>query len=260
MGWPAADANQLYVVFYPPATLVNLQGAISCHGFGGYHEEGNANQTNYPYAVIPRCAGLDQVTVAVSHEIIEAATDPDVETNPAYAAVDADHYTWSFFPGGEVGDMCNYEKQANQRLVGNFMVQRIWSNSSAQAGHDPCVPALMQPYFNSAPDFKDTIKLGFGPSTKGMKIPIGQMGTVDVDLFSDAPTQPWQVDAVDVSALQGQNPELQFSWDKNSGQTGDVLHLTVTAVKGSQYGISLFMIRSVQGFVEHYWYGAVANK
>jgi hypothetical protein len=264
--WPKADGSQIYAIFYPQSTVITLQGSQSCYGFGAYHEESITKiGLNFPYAVMPRCGGgmaIDSLTVAVSHEIIEAATDPFVQSTPAYQAVDFDHYTWAFFPGGEVGDMCAFERQAEQKLVGNFMVQRSWSNVSAKASHDPCVPALAQPYFNSAPDFKDKIKLNFGGggvTTKGMKIPIGQSGTVDVYLFADAPTGPWNVEAVDAASFQGQNPELSFEWDKTTGQNGDVLHLKVTALQASNYGVSLFVIRSDQNGIEHLWYGAVVN-
>jgi hypothetical protein len=267
--WPKAAFNQMFAIFYPQSTTITLQNTKSCYGFGGYHEEAIYNGTNFPYAVIPRCGGggtltaLDEVTVALSHEIIEASTDPYVQSSPAYQAVDFDHYTWSWFPGGEVGDMCAFERQANQPLVGNFLVQRSWSNQSAKASHDPCVPALNQPYFNSAPSFKDTIKIGFGGgsiTTKGAKIPVGQMKTVDVYLFSDAATSPWTVQAIDTATLQGLSPELGFAWDKTSGKNGDILHLTISALKASQYGVSLFLIRSAQqSGTEHMWYGTVGN-
>lgn len=267
--WPKADGSQIFTVFYPTGTTITMQNGSSCRSFGGYHDEGSASGLPFPYAVIPRCGGggtlsaLDEVTVAVSHELIEAATDPYVQTTPAYAGVDFDHYTWSWFPGGEVGDMCAFERQADAPLVGSFVVQRSWSNAAAKASHDPCVPALMQPYFNSAPELKDVLKLGFGGgsvSTKGAKIALGQSKTLNVDLFSDAPTGPWTVDAIDAASLQGQPAELTFSWDRTSGQNGDVLHLTITAAKASQYGVSLFTIRSTQGTVEHLWYGAVGQQ
>ncbi len=267
--WPKAELQQMFAVFYPASTVITLQNSQSCYGFGAYHNESVVDGINFAYGVMPRCGGggqlgpIDYLTVALSHEIVEAATDPYVQSSPAYQAVDFDHYTWSFFPGGEVADMCTYERQANQQLVGSFYVQRSWSNQSAKASHDPCVPALSQPYFNSAPDLKDTVKIGFGGgsvSTKGAKIPVGQSKTIDVYLFSDAPTSAWSVDATDAATLQGQSAELSFSWDKTSGQNGDVLHLTIKALKASNYGISLFVLRSQQGGgAEHLWYGTVGN-
>ena len=39
-----------------------------------------------------------------------------------------------------------------------FMVQRTWSNSSALANHDPCVPNLAGvPYFQSAPQLNEHV-------------------------------------------------------------------------------------------------------
>lgn len=269
-GFPKADASTLFAIFYPQGTSITLDKEKSCQSFGAYHEESSSGGVAFPYAVMPRCGGglgltaLDELTVAASHEIIEAATDPFVESDPAYQMTDVDHFLWTYFPGGEVADMCAYEKEVNQPLVGSFMVPRSWSNKSAKAGHDPCVPAIFgAPYFNASPDFKDTIKLGLGAqsvSTKGAKVPVGQTKTIDVRLFSDGPTQgPWNVDALDVASLRGQSPDLELSLDKGSGKNGDVLHLTIKALKTGQYGVSMFILRSSQGMHEHMWYGAVGN-
>jgi len=268
--FPKADSNTLFALFYPQGTSITLQNEKSCQSFGAYHEESSAGGVAFPYAVMPRCGGglgltaLDNLTVATTHEAVEAATDPFVESNPAFQMTDVDHLLWSYFPGGEVADMCAYEHDVNQQLVGNFMVPRSWSNKSAKAGHDPCVPVLMGvPYFNAAPDLTDTIKLGFGAqsiSTKGAKVPIGQTKTVDVRLFSDGPTNgTWTVDALDVASLRGGSPDLQLTLDKPSGKNGDTLKLTIKAIKGGQYGVSMFILRSTLGANEHLWYGAVGN-
>ena len=41
-------------------------------------------------------------------QLIEAATDPRVETTPAFGDSDAEHYIWAYTPGAEVSDYCEY--------------------------------------------------------------------------------------------------------------------------------------------------------
>jgi len=257
--WPKADGNTLFAMFYPTGTTVTLQNSTSCQGFGAYHNNGQLGDgTPFPYAVMPRCrGGIDILTASTSHEMVEAATDPYPQGQGAYGQIDADHLVWEFASsGGEIGDMCEADQDSYQHMVGNFLVQRSWSNASAKAGHDPCVPVLAKPaYFNSVPVLPDSITLNFGQTinTKGVKIPVGQMKTIEVDLFSDKACPPWTVIA---QQTQGTG-NLTFAWDATQGANGDVLHLTITAVKTSQFGASAFEISSTDGNYTHKYYGLV---
>jgi hypothetical protein len=271
----APDSNTIYTIFYDYGTSITLQpGFDSCTQFGGYHEETTAaDGTKIVYAVMPRCSGFvagasdfDGMTAAASHEWIEAASDPFGRTDPAYLFVDEEHAVWRAFPGAELGDMCAFESTAFffDAPVG-YELQRTWSNVAAFSSHDPCVPPFSAPYFNSVPAQPDdeTIDLGdpTGPArTKGVRIGVGAKRTIDVDLFSDAPTSgPWTVDAVDVFALLGSPTSLAFSFDKGTGSNGDVLHLTITRMTVGEGGGSEFMLRSKLGSIAHYWYGWVGN-
>jgi hypothetical protein len=272
--WPTPDANTLYAVFLPDGVTITIpQWGKSCQGFGGYHSEGTSKQSqSIVYALMPRCAsfgqlkGVDALTTTLSHELVEAVTDPADQSNPAYALPDKDHYVWALVPLSEVGDMCTYEPQSNQRLVGNFMVQRTWSNASAKAGHDPCVPLLTDPYFNSVPVLDENVTINFGGQggqgqTKGVKIPVGTSKTIEVDLFSDAPTTDWTVQAIDMqSYFYGGSPDLTFTWDQQSGNNGDKLHLTITREKKGQYNGSEFIFYSQKGIkIANLWFGFVSN-
>ena len=218
---------------------------------------------------MPRCQnlganvkGFDALTAGLSHELVEASTDP-LGDFPAWSYVDTDHMVWNLMPLGELGDMCAYEPQSFQRLVGAYMVQRPWSNASALAGHDPCVPVLGTPYFNSAPVLTDTVTLdyyGQEVPTYGIQIPLNQSKTIDVQLFSDAPTTDWTVQAVDSSYGTMGPQELQFTWDKQSGNNGDTLHLTITRVANGAYDGSEFILYSEQGLtMANLWFGFVGN-
>jgi hypothetical protein len=249
----------------------------SCEAYGAYHDEFMSTGTNKSivYALMPRCAGptaadtFDELTMSTSHEWIEAATDPNVETTPAYGNLDTDHYIWAYTPGAEVGDMCEYVDAAYQRLVGQYMVQRTWSNAAATAGHDPCVPAedpATKPFHGIAPVLSDSPSLpdiyGSGNiMTKGIQIAAGAQKTVEVDLYSDTPTDSWTVEAIDVASYGGGAAELSFKWDKTTGTNGDKLMLTITHAKaGTSFPGSELLLQSKDGKGSvAQWWGYVAN-
>jgi hypothetical protein len=269
--FPAITPNNIYVVFYPSATTIqdNVVGT-GCVSYGGYHDESmNASKQSFVYAVMPRCStfgylnGLDALTGPLSHEIEEAATDPHPQTATAYAAADQDHMVWNIAPLGELGDMCAYEPQSFQKLVGNYMVQRLWSNVAAKAGHDPCAPALSAPYHNAAPVLTDTVILdyyGQKVSTKGVQIAVGTSKTIDVQLFSDAPTADWSVSAVDATYGTNQPKQLDFSWDAQTGNNGDTLHMTITRLaNGPHNGTEFYIYASRDQKTWNMWFGFVQN-
>jgi hypothetical protein len=269
--WPAPDANTVYTIFYPSTTTITLgtQGGSSCSSFGGYHNNITINSTtNVAYAVVPRCdnfgglTGIDAVTAPTTHEIIEAATDPYPQTQQAFGQVDDNHILWEYvLGGGEVGDMCaQFQTSFYKPTDLGFEVQRTWSDSAAVAGHDPCLPSDGTPYFNSMPVLPDMVSLGGQVNTKGIHIPVGGTATIEVDLFSDAPTQgPWTLKASDAAQLQGGTPTLQFAWDRTTGVNGEKLHLTITVTAASQYGAAGFILRSTLGSRHNSWFGLVGN-
>jgi hypothetical protein len=244
-----ANPQQIYAVYFPDTVTISDGQGTSCKDFGGYHSEIDINGTPLSYAVLPACQNFDGlnlsevngITGGSSHEFVEAATDPYVQSSPAYASVADSNLVWAILGGGiaEVGDMCAQFVQLDPSIFFtpsgfNYAVQRTWSNKSAAASHDPCVPAPSTPYFNSAPVLSDQVSVtcsgqqGSIPTT-GVQIPIGSSKTIEVDLFSDAPTAPWTVSAVDLNqALGAASPSLTFSFDNASGQNGDKLHLTIT--------------------------------
>jgi hypothetical protein len=265
---PAPDANTIYAIFYPSSTTITLQGATSCQTFGGYHNDGiAADGTPLIYAVLPRCsAQIESLTAAASHEFIEASTDPQPSVAPAYPQVDNDDFVWeALLGGGEVCDLCaQFQSSFFQPAGFGYLVQRCWSNSAAAAGQDPCAPPLPgEVYFNAAPVLSDAVTLMFqGQSipTKGVSIPIGQSATIEVDLFSDAPTSgPWSVQALDSTAILGGSAQLTLSLNQSSGQNGDKLELTITPISQGQFGGEAFVLLSQLGNAQNFWFGFVGN-
>jgi hypothetical protein len=267
--WGTPDQNTIYSVFLPEGAVLQSPFGNSCQAYGAYHDELAGTQGEHiVYALMPRCnpgpSALAELTASTSHELVEAATDPNVETTAAFGYVDDDHAIWGFTPGAETGDFCEYLDNAYRPLVGSFIVQRTWSNAAAKAGHDPCVPST-GPYIAAAPVLTEDVAMTDGPvgpqMTKGVKVPIGTPKTIEVDLFSDVPTSDWTVTAIDLaSAFDGTAKELMFTWDKQKGNNGDKLHLTITRVRAGSFGGSEFLITAKNATEDvSQWWAYAAN-
>jgi len=260
---PAYDSNTVYVLFMPPGLSVTLQGATSCDAFGGYHSETPLAMAAAPYAVIPRCAndfgdlsGIDVVTGAASHELIEATTDPFPDSNPAYAQVDNKDFGWEIgLGGGEVADMCAQNTDAFFKPSGfEYTVQRTWSNKAGKASQDPCIPSQGGTYF-------DTFSLNIGEpiTVSGLKLAVGQSATIPVDLYSDSDTPAWFVGVQDSAALMGGAPELDLKLNKTSGANGDQLQLTIKVLTAGQFGLETFVLSS-GATQQNLWVGTVSSQ
>jgi hypothetical protein len=272
---PVADANTIYALFYPAGVTVTTdffgQPMQGCTDFYGYHaatqlDASHQNQEAV-YIVLPRCAsgvdslvGIDLLTFATSHELVEAATDPlttITPQQPAYISWDADHPYWEDTVGAELADACFVLNSTQSVAIsGGYSVSRIWSNEAEAAGLDPCVPAPAgEVYFNAIPMFVDSASFN-GQTVKGLHVPVGHSGTVELDLFSSGPTAgSWTVSAISV----GGGPGLQFTFDKTAGQSGDKIQLTVDVPAGQPGSSELFGVVSSQGNQTEYWWGIIGN-
>ena len=294
------DPEAIYTIVYPQSTVITqpnpvsslLGPVVSCSAFGGYHDnvavtlaDGGAAQ-NFAYAVIPTCSTVvDDLTAVMSHEWVEASTDPlptatglfTLSGGPssAFFNVDANHVIWAVTAsGGEAGDLCQPEGNdiyITPTDIGNT-VQRTWSNVSAQASHDPCVPAPTgSAFFDSAPVLTEmvTFTSSFTGTivTQGVTIPMGTSKTIEVDLFSDGDTGgPWTVQADDVlykhyGSTGFVSNTLSFKWDRTQGVNGEKLHLTITVIAASLAGNGhAFMITSTLGSRQTVWTGMIVDQ
>ena len=112
------DANTLYAIYYPATTKIVDDGSgfgESCKSYGGYHYEITVGGKQVAYAVMPRCAGIDDLTVTASHEYFEWATDPFPKSKPAFARLDDQHWAWQVTMIGELGDLCTFLDQDRLR-------------------------------------------------------------------------------------------------------------------------------------------------
>ena len=136
-----------------PATrfVVNQQTFCGSGDPSAYHDEIPIGTTTVAAAMTPTCQalasspslmGVDVLTLALSHELVEAVTHSLVNSNRAYTGIDPDHILWAIaLSGAEVADLCENEQPVSlvPADVG-YPVQRIWSNVGAKAGTGPCVP------------------------------------------------------------------------------------------------------------------------
>lgn len=146
-------SDVLYLIYFPPETVITAGGSTSCVDFGGYHASARRNGVELAYAVIASCLGfisgldeLETLEMVSSHELIEAATDPFPSNRPGFQIRDRTS-PWRAI-GDEVADLCARGDATAVWREGAFVAQRSWSNKAAAAGEDPCVPGQQSPYFN----------------------------------------------------------------------------------------------------------------
>lgn len=266
---PEPFPGALYMLLYPPGVDIEDANGAACTAYSGYHGSfalGAARGgAEIAYAVVPACeefygeTALETLTSTISHELIEAVTDP-YGGAPAWQNIDPAHAYWTFvFGGGEVSDMCNLWIDANVKLPGTtYPVQRSWSNVAARAGRDPCVPPLPgKVYFNAAPDMADDLLLPNGVTSKGVRIAEGATRTIAVRLFSEGPTAPIKVYPEDYAELLGGEKQLELSLDEAEGLNGQVLHLTIKVL--GDKATQLFRLTSTDGQQFAGWIGAVGR-
>jgi hypothetical protein len=154
-GGLARDGHTLYLLYLPSGINVVQAGVpnTNCRYFGGYHARYGSRGDNL--AVIQRCTETDPIenmTVIASHEILEAATDPDGRgfALPGIAArAPWNDAIWNAFDlrgDAELGDLC----EGTFWVEGQSVYQRIWSNARARGDGDPCIPELSEPFYDTS--------------------------------------------------------------------------------------------------------------
>ncbi len=291
--WPAPTRNTVYVVYLPKSTTftfggLDAGGVDACQtGVGGYHTQTTAGANQVAYAVVPQCPSfqLNDIILSASHEMNEAATDPYPNSqNNGYQGFN--DLSWEFFNffQDELGDACEmYSWAAVTTTEPNFAynVQRQWSNKASLAGHEPCVPALAEPMYNTTflhqgdagvSTQLDTITANLSPMGqgypssvpgRGFKVALNQSVTFPIGLYSDQPTSaPWTLDVWGATNPIGQdqngnpinNGTATVTFSKSTGQNGDIVDVTVTPTAYSTLNVTLVTIRSVlPGATAHHY-------
>jgi hypothetical protein len=288
-GWPAPTRDTIYAFFLPPGTSVLVSSGSGpaqdacAQGIGGYHDQVSVGLVTTAYAVVPSCnfgGGItpeQQTTMSMSHELIEAATDPQPQASlPGVVGFDSNHFAFDDFQmfQDETGDACELYAEAfyqefEQVPAFDYWVQRTWSNKSALAGHNPCVPAPAGAYFNVTPLDLQTVNVNLPPqltglasatqmATKGYQVLAGSSATFAVGFYSDGPTNgTFSISASLGNPITGSGARgkasLTATIDKTKGQNGEKAYVTVNVTTtGTTFKGELLTIVSTLGNMQHF--------
>jgi hypothetical protein len=262
---PPPDANTVYAIYFPASTTITLQGSPSCQAFGGYHNAApygagaldggagaDAGGPVVAYAVLPDCGG--GLTVTTSHELIEAATDPNPIGNTTWYGYDD---AWWGAGGGEAADLCEGRGTVT---VGSDDVAKSWVNKAAAASHDPCQPADPGEIFYSAAVPTQVVS-GLHDPTGGpdysadgfLLANAGDNKSIDVVVFSEAKlpnelslvvgkrprgaTTPQQVDPIGAGVTASLSP--------TTGHNGTHVTLSLQIAASTAPGDYPFVVRAI---------------
>lgn len=246
--FPAADGKTLYVLFYPQSTAITHAGSKSCTDFAAFHGWTKVGSMDAPYAIIPQCssftspATLPSLTVAASHEITEAITDP---VGQGWNDMNDPYSLWfAPFAGNEVADMCEWLTDSTVNESGIGISARVWSNAAMRNKKNPCLPIPSgSPSFFAVPFMPDlrTIQINTRQrQTELLTLTTNTPRTVEVRLSSDSPIPPMiTVEAEEVPIATVSNPSpakvLGLTWQEApasprvTAAAGSTVHLQVSA-------------------------------
>lgn len=212
---PAPNGSRLYMIYPPAGTVATLGGTEGCSGFQAYHSSvdvpaGDAGPaTKAYYSMTPRCAdtagfsALDHVTWGASHEVMEAASDPQFD-HPAWRI---DDQSLAAPELGENADLC----AGHPVMVEGHLITRNWSNVAAKAGARPCVPAPAGPMF------------GLFAEPGEITITPGKTVVVKIRAYASGTFPSFSVFAY------ASDPALTAKLSTKTAADGDELSLTLTA-------------------------------
>jgi hypothetical protein len=270
-GWPAWDAQTVYVVYAPTAMKLTAQGVDLCQSRANLHGEVDvAGNPHVTYVLIDEnCNGslsvLDGATSAGSHEILEGVTNPHNFSDTALIGFDASHLAWAMFDGtqdDEIGDACEIYSDAFFDGPSDlpYKLQRMWSNSSAAAGHSPCVPQSTEPYFNvtaEAMTMLNVVPPGMATPIMalGYEVPVGSTKTFEVTYYSDAATGYWDTKAFEGNGITTPSSTyMTLAVAKGAGLNGDKDQITVTVNSAPPSGNALLvtLVSTAGAHTPHY--------
>ena len=239
--WGTPNENTLYSFTLPIDTAFTDDLGQKC--CGGYHDDVMVGSVDVAYSVQCPCTNsfpppttaLQALTFALSHELVEAVTDPRYEHDYAWGAVDMPHQIWAYATDGELADLCEFTDTTlwSDAPSMTYTISRIWSNAAAKAGTDPCVGAPTSPYYQAIPDQPDATNISlFGGTvpTKATKIAMSTQGTITFHVLGDAGSGPFTVSVADLATVMGtsKTPLLAFVQPTGTYSVGDAVTVQVT--------------------------------
>ena len=265
-----ASRDTMYLVLFPASTQVTMSGQALCEmaTASGYHTEANVAGTTVALIVIPFCtsypgdttlSGFSVLTPTISHELVEAASDPFPSSAPAFLTTDDAHAMWAVaVNGGEVADLCENESP-NLVMPADIgqPVQRVWSNAAVDAGSGPCVPVPPgETYFAAIPALPDQVlvqRSGKSFSVPALRAKVGADATVAVHLRSENDQPPsWSVGALEYHA----DAPLAMAGRSTMGLNRQTLGLRVFP-NAAAAGVFPLIVASATADATHFWIGTV---
>ncbi len=246
------ERDALVLVYLPPR--VGLSDAFNpfyCDGGPrGFHRMLRTARVSFPFAVVPRCGDEAETTATASHEIVEAATNPD-PSRPGFRLPQGSAAFAFAAAGGEPVDPCRLLNFDRHRIdESGFRMQRAWSNRLADAGGDPCAPSV-----------RDRPFVALVPRTPVVRLDAeGATASITLNAASDRPVESWAVSAIDVTGEQEGRQYVEARLDKTSVASGDVALLTIRVVRLHPRQISIVGLVSRVGTHAHLWPIAVSMR
>lgn len=239
------DDDTLLVV-YPPAGVTVSDEFVSRYcgdAPRGFHRALRRPARTTPYAVVPRCGGLDDLTATASHEILEAATNPD-PSHRGFALAGGSASGGFAAAGVEPVDPCGLILRNGHRVeAAGFTVQRAWSNAAAASGANPCVPAPTAAPF-----------LALVPAAPAIRLRApGEVARVTLTAAASADGRPWTIATIDLAVAPGAAPAVAAQLDRTQVAAGDTVTLTLTAPAQSDAKRHVLGLVSTQGDATFVW-------
>lgn len=244
-GLNSLDAETVLLV-YLPAGVTLSDAFVPRYCDGGpraYHRALKFETSKVAYAVLPRCGGESELTATASHEILEAATNPDpssrgfaFERNSASAGFTA--------AGVEPVDPCGLLTMNTHRTVeSGFVVQRAWSNRQASLGRDPCVPTRAAQSYVALVPRQPVVRLTHA----------GDSATISLDAAADGSITNWAVSALADNGHQEREPCVETSLDRRKVIIGETANLTITRRKSNTNRLCIVRVISTLGSESYAW-------
>jgi hypothetical protein len=217
------DADTVLMVYLPAGVALRDAFVPRYCGAGprGLHRALRLPSGAVALAILPRCGDEAVLTATASHELLEAVTNPD-PARRGFAFVPSSAHAGFTAAGVEPVDPCGIlTGGARTTTDSGFTVQRAWSNGAAARGDDPCVPSPDEgPYLALVPD----------APTLRLRAP-GERATVTLTAAADGPTGTWTIAGSDLAGAQDGTRYVDVALDRTTVRPGDVVVLTVTAVR-----------------------------
>jgi hypothetical protein len=245
-------ADALVLAYLPPGVVLTdaFHPRYCDGGPRAFHRLAWAGRVSFAFAVIPRCGDEAETTATASHEVLEAATNPD-PNRPGFRLDAAPRYVAFRTHGSEPADPCgllNLDRHRHDE--GGFRMQRGWSNRQADRGGDPCAPSVAErPY------------LALIPRQPVVRLPSeGATASVVVDAAADRVVAGWSVSVIDLTGEQEGGRYVDARLDRERVSSGDTAVLTLRVARLHPRQVTTVGLLSRLGTHTHLWPIAVSMR